>query len=59
VDPACRKFALQDLQRTIDEMELSLDVVPALCSSCGFVNLFPGFTKIDAFICRKSGASKG
>jgi hypothetical protein len=41
----------------LTKWSLSLDVVTALCSSCSSVNLLPGFTKIDAFICRKGGAS--
>jgi hypothetical protein len=50
-----RTVALADLQRTLDEMELSLVMCTALCPHCGKVNIFPGFSEIDAYICQECG----
>jgi uncharacterized protein (DUF983 family) len=44
-----------DLRRTLDQMELLLDVATGKCPHCGAVNLFPGFSKMLAFTCRECG----
>ena len=48
---------LKDLQRTLDEMELTLDVCTEMCPHCGGVNIFPGFSKMTAFTCQECGES--
>jgi hypothetical protein len=40
-----------DLRRTQDELHLSLDVATAKCPHCGNVNLFPGCSRMLAYIC--------
>jgi uncharacterized protein (DUF983 family) len=53
-----RTVPVADLQRTLDEMELTLDEVASeLCPHCGMVNLFPGYARMDAYICRQCGKS--
>ena len=50
-----RRIPTADLRKTFDEMELTLDVASEICSSCGAVNLFPGFSKMDVFTCKSCG----
>lgn len=45
-----------DLQRTLDQMQLQLEVASELCPECGKVNLFPGFSRMMAYTCRHCGA---
>lgn len=47
--------AAGDLRRTLDEMELTLDVAAAKCPHCGAVNLLSGFSKVLVFTCRECG----
>lgn len=47
----------KDLQRTLDEMELKLDVTSAKCPHCGVVHLAPGLSKLIAFVCGNCGKS--
>jgi uncharacterized protein (DUF983 family) len=35
------------------------DVTTALCPHCGAVQVFPGFSVIDAFICSECGQGVG
>ena len=44
-----------DLQRTMDAMENTLEVASEMCSHCGAVNLFPGFSKMLVFRCTNCG----
>lgn len=44
-----------DLQRTLDEMELSLDVSSEMCPYCRKVNVFPGFSHMLAYTCQHCG----
>jgi hypothetical protein len=44
-----------ELRNTLDQMELALDVAIAMCPHCRAVNLFPGFTRVGAFVCRECG----
>jgi transcription initiation factor TFIIIB Brf1 subunit/transcription initiation factor TFIIB len=50
-----RTVPASDLQRTFDEMELTLDVASERCPDCGAVHLAPGFSKLMAFVCDKCG----
>lgn len=50
-----RVVPFADLQRTLDEMELSLEVASEICPHCQSVNLFPGFSRMLAFICQECG----
>ncbi|MBV9083630.1 MAG: hypothetical protein JOZ62_13200 [Acidobacteriaceae bacterium] len=50
-----RTVAARELQQTLTEMELTLDVASAKCPHCGAVNLFPGFSQMLAFTCRECG----
>jgi hypothetical protein len=44
-----------DLEKTLATMELSVDHATAVCSHCQSVNLFPGFSKMHAFVCPQCG----
>lgn len=44
-----------DLQRTLDEMELSLQMCTEMCPHCGKVSVFPGLTKMTAYTCPECG----
>lgn len=48
-----------NLQRLMDEMELQLEVASALCHHCGAASLFPGFSHVDAFVCRECVTGNG
>ena len=50
-----RTVAPADLQRTLDEMEVSLGMCAEMCPHCGKVNVFPGFTKMTAYACPQCG----
>jgi DNA-directed RNA polymerase subunit RPC12/RpoP len=52
-----RTVATADLQRTLDEMESTLDMASARCPHCGSVNLFPGFSEMVAYVCNECGES--
>jgi hypothetical protein len=54
-DRLVRTVPVSDLQKTLDDMELTLELSSAVCPTCGTVNLFPGFSKIMAFTCKKCG----
>jgi hypothetical protein len=45
-----------ELQKTLREMELELDVTTDLCPRCRAANIFPGFTEIEIYTCRQCGA---
>ena len=44
-----------DLRATLDEMESQLVVASTICQYCGAVNLFPGFSRMMAFVCHECG----
>ena len=44
-----------NLQKTFDQMELTLDVASAICPRCGAVYLAPGFSELIAFVCDGCG----
>jgi hypothetical protein len=51
-----KTVAVGDIQRTYDEIELSLDsVATEMCPHCGKVNVFPGWTSMRAYSCRGCG----
>jgi len=50
-----RNVAAADLQRTLDEMELSLVMCTAMCPHCGKVNIFPGFSEMISYTCQECG----
>jgi hypothetical protein len=50
-----RTVPTSDLQRTLDEMELSLDVSVQKCPHCGSVNVMPGFSNVLAYTCDGCG----
>jgi hypothetical protein len=50
-----RRVPVESLQRTLDDLELSLDLTTTKCPHCGAVNLFSGFTEMLAFVCRQCG----
>jgi ribosomal protein S27E len=50
-----RTVPVGDLRRTLDEMELTLDVATAKCPHCGAVHLSPGFSELRAFTCKQCG----
>jgi hypothetical protein len=52
-----RTMAAAELERTIHEMELSLDVATARCPHCGAVHFAPGFSELYAFVCDGCGES--
>ena len=43
--------AVGQLRRTLDEMELTLDLAVARCSHCGAVHMRTGMSEILAFVC--------
>jgi hypothetical protein len=51
--------AVGDLRRTLDEMEVQLEVATALCQQCRSVNLFPGLSRVEAFVCQTCGKENG
>ena len=44
-DAEIRSVPAAELQQTLTEMELTLDLCSAACPHCGAVNLFPGFRR--------------
>ncbi len=51
-----RTVAAPDLEKTLHEMELSLDIASATCAHCGAVHLRPGLSRLLAFTCDECGA---
>ena len=47
-----RTIPASTLQRTLDEMESTLDFCTDMCPHCESVNVFPGFSKIMAYVSR-------
>jgi hypothetical protein len=45
-----------DLQRTLDEMELTLNVCSEMCPKCRKINLFPGFSRVLVYRCQECRA---
>ena len=57
LDPTDLEGPATELQRTLDEMEGTLDMCSDVCPHCGRVNVFPGFSKIMAYVCQEWGES--
>ena len=49
------KIPARDLQRTLDEFELELEIATALCRHCRSVNLVPGLLGVEVFVCNTCG----
>jgi hypothetical protein len=54
-----QKVLAEDLQRTLDGLELMLEIATAMCRYCRAVNLIPGFSRVEAFVCRECGKGNG
>ena len=52
-----RRVPATELQRTLDEMESSLDMRTDMCPHCGKVNVFPVFSTMMVYICQECGES--
>src|ERR1700739_2608130 len=50
-----RTVTATDLEKTLHEMELSLDIASAACAHCGAVHLRPGFSRLLVFTCDECG----
>jgi ribosomal protein S27E len=50
-----RTVPTADLRRTLDDMQLKLDVASERCPHCRSVNLLPGFSQMLSFTCRSCG----
>ena len=50
-----RTMPADDLEKTLHEMELSLDIASAACAHCGAVHLRPGFSRLLAFTSDECG----
>ena len=46
-----RTVPAEDLTATLNEMELQLGMCTQMCPHCRTVNIFPGFDRIEAFVC--------
>jgi hypothetical protein len=62
VDIICNEYGVSfqtveaaDLRRTLDEVQLNVDVASQRCPFCRSVNLLPGFSRMLAFTCRSCG----
>jgi hypothetical protein len=45
----------EEVNRTVDDMELSLEICTGMCPHCGNVNIFPGFEEMIAYTCQECG----
>ena len=52
--PTSRAPPVADLQRTLDNMELSLDLCAEMCPHCRKVHVFPGLSTAEAFVCQNA-----
>ena len=50
-----KTVAVADLERTLREMEFSLDCCNPTCPHCGKENLITGFSEMLALTCRHCG----
>ena len=50
-----RTVPATNVGQTLTELEITLEVASEMCPHCGSVNLFPGFSRMLAFICRQCG----
>jgi hypothetical protein len=54
-DAVVRTVPAAELQQTLTEMGLTLDVCTEQCQHCGAANVFPGFSVMMAFTCQQCG----
>ena len=54
-----RRVPARHLQKVLNEMESELEVATGLCRHCGSVNLIPGFSRAEAFVCQTCGKGNG
>jgi len=45
----------EEVTRTLDDVEPSLEIFTEICPHCGNVNIFPGFTEMIAYTCQEWG----
>jgi hypothetical protein len=45
----------EEVNRTLDDMKLSLEICTEMCPHCGNVNIFPGVTEMIAYTCQECG----
>jgi hypothetical protein len=45
----------EEVNRTLDDMELSLEICTEMCPHCGNVNIFPGVREMIAYTCQECG----
>jgi hypothetical protein len=50
-----RTVPVANVGQTLTELELTLEVASEVCPHCGWVNLFPGLSRMLAFSCRHCG----
>jgi hypothetical protein len=50
-----RTVPAAELEKTLTEMDLGLDLATVVCRHCRSVNLFPGFSQMHAFVCQQCG----
>ncbi len=50
-----RTMPAADLNETLRDLELSMDVAGEICPNCTSVNLFLGSTQVSSFTCRSCG----
>jgi hypothetical protein len=50
-----RTVPTDDLEQTLTELELTLDIVSEICPHCGKANVMSGFSVIMAYTCRECG----
>jgi hypothetical protein len=50
-----RNVPVADLERTLTEMELTLDCCSEMCPHCGSVNVISGFSQLMAYTCQNCG----
>ena len=45
----------EEVNRTVDDIELSLEICTEMCPHCGNVNVFPGLEEMIAYTCQECG----
>ena len=54
-----RRVPVADLRNELARMELSLDLGMTVCPHCRSVNLFPGMSRVSAYVCQSCGWGVG
>ena len=50
-----RTLPVADVERVMAELDQTDEICSARCPHCGAVNIFPGFSSMEAFICSQCG----